>query len=228
MDYFVLSTLCTQPNLTRLMLSYDIACQWHKNLSSRMSTYPPTLRINLNHLSCTFLVLKFHLPAHIESCQTAFSFNLTKGAAWTDGEAPERTWGNVDPLAPSTKEMGPGSRRDTLDDHYRDWNHKKIIHMGKYYFLLYVLWLNASLGLTLARKLWAAIPQRDELLASFIEFDNSLKADPDCIEQLDKWMEELLQWESDNTNPNPYVIRRTRVFFLLCAFLSLITHACDL
>ncbi|KAJ7096002.1 hypothetical protein C8R43DRAFT_964421 [Mycena crocata] len=43
----------------------------------------------------------------------------------TDGEAPERGWANANPLANSTKEMGPGSRRDALDDHFDDWNRLK-------------------------------------------------------------------------------------------------------
>jgi hypothetical protein len=67
----------------------------------------------------------------VEECNLAFSFNLTKGIGRTDGEAPERGWANINPAAQSTKEMGPGSRRDTLDDHFGDWNWKKIIKLGK-------------------------------------------------------------------------------------------------
>jgi hypothetical protein len=39
-------------------------------------------------------------------------------------------WANINPAAQSTKEMGPGTQRDTLDDHFGDWNWKKIIKMG--------------------------------------------------------------------------------------------------
>ncbi|KAJ7250007.1 hypothetical protein C8J57DRAFT_1521603, partial [Mycena rebaudengoi] len=77
-----------------------------------------------------FLVPKFHLPAHIEACNLRFSFNLMRDVGQTDGEALERGWANANPLANSTKEMGPGSRRDTLDDHFNDLNHKKIIRLG--------------------------------------------------------------------------------------------------
>ena len=83
-----------------------------------------------------FLVPKFHLPAHVEACNLAYSFNLTKGVGRTDGEAPERGWANINPAAQSTKEMGPGSRRDTLDDHFGDWNWKKITKMGEPHVLL--------------------------------------------------------------------------------------------
>ncbi|KAG5635682.1 hypothetical protein H0H81_010420 [Sphagnurus paluster] len=38
----------------------------------------------------------------------------------TDGEAPKRGWAAVNAVTSSTKEMGPGSRHDTLDDHFGD------------------------------------------------------------------------------------------------------------
>lgn len=77
-----------------------------------------------------FFVPKFHLPAHIEKCQTTFSFNFKRGIGRMDGEAPERGWANINPVASSTKEMGPGARRDTLDDFFGDWNWKKVVGLG--------------------------------------------------------------------------------------------------
>jgi hypothetical protein len=47
----------------------------------------------------------------------------------TDGKAPECGWAEVNPLAPSTKEMGPGSQRDTLDAHFGDYNWRKVVGM---------------------------------------------------------------------------------------------------
>ncbi|KAJ7075021.1 hypothetical protein B0H15DRAFT_792348 [Mycena belliarum] len=41
---------------------------------------------------------------------------LPVGLGRTDGEPPERAWANANPLVPSTKEMGPGERRDVLED----------------------------------------------------------------------------------------------------------------
>ncbi|TFK57878.1 hypothetical protein BDN72DRAFT_732579, partial [Pluteus cervinus] len=73
----------------------------------------------------TYLVPKFHLPAHVGKCQTQYSFNLHPHVGRTDGEAPERGWSHINPIAMSTSEMGPGSRRDTLNDHFGDWNWKK-------------------------------------------------------------------------------------------------------
>lgn len=42
-----------------------------------------------------------------------------------DGEAPECGWANINQVATSMKEMGPGSRKDVLNNHFGDANWKK-------------------------------------------------------------------------------------------------------
>jgi hypothetical protein len=130
MDYMFLSSVAGM-ELQRLFVSYDIACQWHINIRTRMNTYQPELHIDYCGKFITFLVPKFHLPAHIEACNLLFNFNLTKNVGQTEGEAPEHSWANANPLAASTKEMGRGARRDTIDDHFNDWNHKMITALGE-------------------------------------------------------------------------------------------------
>lgn len=124
------------------VISYDIVCQWSINLRQRMKDYVESASdffLFRDDAKVTFLVPKFHLPAHIAKCRTRFSFNLTKNVGRTEGEAPERGWVGPNALAPSTKEMGPGSCRDTLDFHFGDANHKKVIGLGNYLFLSSVL-----------------------------------------------------------------------------------------
>lgn len=130
MDYLVFSALRSFAPLLVLKISYDIACQWYKHLWQRMQRIPEAWHVNHESKDITFLVPKFHLPAHVMECQWLFSFNLVRGVGRTDGEAPERGWANINPAASSTKEMGPGSRRDTIDDHFGDWNWKKLIGLG--------------------------------------------------------------------------------------------------
>ncbi|KAG1906246.1 uncharacterized protein F5891DRAFT_1125633 [Suillus fuscotomentosus] len=125
MDYLVFSVLVSF-GLAVFNLSYDIACQWHKKLWSRNSTMPQRLQFDYENKIVRFFVPKFHLKAHIQSYQTTFSFNFSKWVGRTDGEAPERGWADINRVATSTREMGPGNRRDTLDDHFGDWNWKKI------------------------------------------------------------------------------------------------------
>ncbi|KAG1839003.1 hypothetical protein C8R48DRAFT_751508 [Suillus tomentosus] len=124
MDYLVFSALVGF-TVTVLNISYDITCQWSKKLWSRMEHMPTRLHIPHNDMLVRYFVPKFHIAAHIAACQLAFSWNFTKWVGRTDGEAPERGWANANHVTSSTKEMGPGTRRDTLDDHFGDWNWKK-------------------------------------------------------------------------------------------------------
>lgn len=134
MDYAVCSTLrLNTPE--DIVLSYDIVCQWRKKLAERILLYPTWLRPPQNPASIIYLIPKFHLPAHISLCRFLFSFNWTPRVARTDGEAPERGWSSTNGAACSTKEMGPGSRLDTLDDHFGDQNWRKVSIMGKSYMV---------------------------------------------------------------------------------------------
>ncbi|KAH7909550.1 hypothetical protein BJ138DRAFT_1197507 [Hygrophoropsis aurantiaca] len=182
MDYVVFSALAGYTGKS-LFISYDIACQWHKHVWERMSLLPPRLHFDTSDKEITFLVPKFHLPAHVELCQTTYSFNFIKGAGRTDGEAIERGWSNINPVASSTKVMGPGNRRDTLDDHFNDWNWKKVV----------------GLGASLLRKMKEAVSERREHRASLEELESTLSAN-----HLAQYTSEMEAWEADRTKRNPF------------------------
>ncbi|KAG2745146.1 hypothetical protein P692DRAFT_20742764, partial [Suillus brevipes Sb2] len=185
MDYLFFSTLGRQC-VDVLNVSYDIACQWHKHLWQRMSTMPAHLQLDHTSKLVRFFVPKFHLPAHILKCQSAFSFNFSKNVGRTDGEAPERGWSNINPVASSTKEMGPGSRRDTLDDHFGDWNWKKSI----------------GLGATLLRKMNEAHEEHRAHASAFEELNEAL-----APETTAGWRACVKHWEenpNDTSVPNPF------------------------
>ncbi|KAJ8580369.1 hypothetical protein M405DRAFT_701156, partial [Rhizopogon salebrosus TDB-379] len=99
MDYLFFSVM-RHRDLKVLNVSYDIACQWSRNLWTRMRTLGVDYwMMDYDKKTVKFLVPKFHLPMHIEKCQVDFSFNLTKNVGRTDGEAPERRWANINPIA---------------------------------------------------------------------------------------------------------------------------------
>ena len=131
MDYLFYKSLC-QSELRSVVISYDIVCQWSINFPKCMSQFLHWFDVFDSHMRVTYLVLKFHLLAHVMSCQTSFSFNLMKGVGHTDGKAPEHGWAEVNPLAASTKEMCPGSHQDTLDADFSFYNWKKFTGMGEY------------------------------------------------------------------------------------------------
>ncbi|KAG1790350.1 uncharacterized protein HD556DRAFT_1310740 [Suillus plorans] len=186
MDYLFFSTMQHSEDIVTLNISYDIACQWSKNLWDRLSKYSSHLRFGRDGKKVTFLIPKFHLPAHIAACQTSFSHNLIKGMGRTDSEAPERGWANINLVATSTREMGPGSRRDTLDDHFGDYNWKKV----------------TNFGISLLNKIKIAIPERDQHQYDFNEFHNALV--DERPREITQWKDAIEQWEADHSNPNPF------------------------
>ncbi|KIK60737.1 hypothetical protein GYMLUDRAFT_120723, partial [Collybiopsis luxurians FD-317 M1] len=105
MDFSLLSSIRSFPNLP-VTVSYDIIYQ--------------------------LLVPKFHLAAHKQDCVWSFSYNYAIGVGHTDGEGVERNWSTQNSLSGSTKKMGPGSRCDTLDDHFGDHNWQKIISIANH------------------------------------------------------------------------------------------------
>ncbi|KAF9463292.1 hypothetical protein BDZ94DRAFT_1321830 [Collybia nuda] len=183
MDYLYFTSLKDTP-LVELVVSYDIACQWSVKLWDRMGQYPQHLHCGpSDKRSISFLVPKFHLPAHIMSCQTAFSFNFNLHVGCTDGEAPERGWSHINPVAMSTREMGPGSRQDTLDDHFGDWNWKKTTLMG----------------ISLLRKIQVAVAECNEHTFRYHQFEAGLNAT-----HVEQWSKELDLWLQDHRKQNPF------------------------
>lgn len=184
MDYVMLKTLGFQASIPEIIiLSYDIACQWYRYLMERCQKYKQNVFVGKHGKDVVFLVPKFHLPAHVVACQLNFSFNLTPGVGRTDGEAPERGWSISNQLASSTREMGPGNRRDTLDDNFGDLNWTKTVGMAH----------------TLARRAGVAIVKREEQVEAFKDFAAALP-----VSSCKKWTRLVQAWEDDQEKTNPY------------------------
>ncbi|KJA24436.1 hypothetical protein HYPSUDRAFT_136378, partial [Hypholoma sublateritium FD-334 SS-4] len=199
MDYFLLSSLKFNTP-SRLVVSYDIGCQWSRNLASRVQQYP-TNPLSNKEMDITFLVPKFHLPGHVDKCQTNYSFNLVPGVGRTDGEAPERGWADINAVATSTKEMGPGSRRDTLDDLFGARNWRKITNYGP----------------TFARKATEALAGRDEHVHAFLEFDAALSINAGSEDNgseipIQEWTTWCQTWEKNRSgHKNPFEVTRIAI-----------------
>ncbi|KAK0231988.1 hypothetical protein EDD85DRAFT_955824 [Armillaria nabsnona] len=88
-------------------------------------------------------------------------------------------------LAASTKEMGPGSRHDTLDDHFSYHNFIKLI----------------GLGHLLHRKLTKAEIQVAAHLKYHADFTNALP-DPSYMAE---WTQVVCNWEQDRSKPTLYL-----------------------
>lgn len=126
MDYIILSAL-VGCGLLRLLITYDIACQWSRHLASRMEAYPEHMRIDLNRVELHMAVPSFHIRAHGPKCQQAFVLAYILYAARTAGEEVETSWVNMNVALASIQEMAPGHRHESLDDHWGGWNFKKTV-----------------------------------------------------------------------------------------------------
>ncbi|KAJ3505872.1 hypothetical protein NMY22_g17430 [Coprinellus aureogranulatus] len=87
-----------------LVISYDIACQCSR-ISDTLGYHPGGDRALSTVEDVAYPITKSHLPAHMDYCHRTYFHNFTEN---------------------STTEMDPGSRRDTLNDHFSDDNYKKI------------------------------------------------------------------------------------------------------
>ncbi|KIJ52776.1 hypothetical protein M422DRAFT_143218, partial [Sphaerobolus stellatus SS14] len=115
-----------------IVISYDIACKYHIHFHKRIAdpAWPLLSHTHCKHLRTNepiWLVPKFHLAGHIESCADTFSFNWTKNVGCTSGESVETIWANLNGLATSTGEMGYGHRKDTITDAMMALNYWKAI-----------------------------------------------------------------------------------------------------
>ena len=137
MDLALVSTLIpsVKSGISRVLVSYDIACQWHKNLQSRLTNYGSLPLLQLSDLNYWKVVVpKFHLPAHGVKCQLLYNIAYTKWAGRMDGERIEAGWAQIASMATWTRESGPNARRDVLDDHWGAGNWRKLVGLGKFGF----------------------------------------------------------------------------------------------
>ncbi|KAK0444170.1 hypothetical protein EV421DRAFT_1903278 [Armillaria borealis] len=107
MDYIALSA-SKNHGVQVVFYSYDIACQWKINFFKRVTAFSKDWQIPEGVEVC-FGIPKCHCKGHKRPCQCRFSMNI-QIVGRTDGEGIERTWAEVNMVANSTKEMGPGNQ----------------------------------------------------------------------------------------------------------------------
>ncbi len=202
MDYILASTLISVP-LFHLLIIYDIACQWSKNLQSRLSDLRSDIDVDMNVSKITVAIPKGHIKAHGKTCQSMFSLNYLPGSARTDGEGVERDWAHMNTLTASTQEMGPGNWHKTLDDHWAVWNWQKISKLSTSFITTYSSQIvDSKLGVFLHRKLKEAIANHTLQQTQFEELLNTCSMLGSG--KIAEWDSAIQQWEDDHSKPDPY------------------------
>ncbi|KAJ7794769.1 hypothetical protein B0H14DRAFT_3496700 [Mycena olivaceomarginata] len=182
MDWVIACVLKHIDGRLRKIISYDIVCQWWRYLKKRLLELPAAVRYHLVLKLVRFVIPKMHIKGHLIGCQDEFSLDRTPGSAQTDGEAIERPWAHIGGVGTSTREMGPGSREDTLNGHWGSWNWQKLVGLGE----------------RLRTRLDCANKEYAEQLAAFTQFS---------AEQADRigvWKKMVEDYEADPSEKNPY------------------------
>ena len=83
----------TSHNLeTKKVASYDIMCQWSRNLREHFKNFPLDNAERLDDQIVACIVPNFHLAAHKDECRVNFSLNYEPSVGRSDMEGPERMW----------------------------------------------------------------------------------------------------------------------------------------
>ena len=133
MDYIILSSLA-DIQLSRVVLSYDIGCQWSKNFSRRMKNFPDDLQLD-SKVELEIGIPTWHVNGHGDDCKANYSLSYMHGVGRTCGEDVETTWAQTNSLGTSIREMGPGARHETLNDQWSGLNFRKIVGFCTFVFI---------------------------------------------------------------------------------------------
>lgn len=110
-------------------ITYDIACQYKKNLKKRVEALPAALR-EFTVTNIIWALPVWHGNVHEISCETENSNKYQVGVGKTDGEGIEHKWAAMNSMAYITKEEQPGARHDDLEDLSDLLSFKKNVEMG--------------------------------------------------------------------------------------------------
>jgi Kyakuja-Dileera-Zisupton transposase len=200
MDFIIFSCLFGVV-VALILFSYDICCQWSRNLKKRIPQLPAAMQPSRALVEkFKFVIPKFHLHNHGIRCQNNFNLNWLRHSAQSDLEDPERWWAHINPVSMSTREMGEGSRHDTINDHALAWNWRKITKFGG---CIYVTALSMSLisvaGDKFKSQLTKAWDMHNEHRQAFNRFNATFPQQTTVI-----WEKMVKDWDRDKNNKNPY------------------------
>ncbi|KAF7798643.1 hypothetical protein EIP86_009867 [Pleurotus ostreatoroseus] len=160
-----------------------IGSMWAIHFFSRISAYPELAQIKLDAKEVRYAIPMYHFRAHKEKNHNKYSFHLMEGVGRSCGESIERNWPKHEETAASTREMGPGSRHDTLEDHfgYANWR------------------VYTSLGPLFHRQLNEALRERQIHQDIYQTFSEKL-----LPANVKDWIAQVEAYEKDGSLSDPY------------------------
>ncbi|KAF8992130.1 hypothetical protein BDQ17DRAFT_1432627 [Cyathus striatus] len=122
--HFAIFSTLIGVNIARVLLTYDIACQWSINWKKWNQKFPEHMWIP-DTMKFDTAIPSRHINGHGQSCRQNFSLRYITGVVRTCGEEIESSWYHTNPLAASEREMGPAACRETLNDYWTGWNSER-------------------------------------------------------------------------------------------------------
>ncbi|KAJ7446067.1 hypothetical protein FB451DRAFT_1188832 [Mycena latifolia] len=113
--------------LMYLVLSYDIVCQFSKNIWGQMPELPEKYHLNIDPTFVQWMIPNFHAPGHKKGCHSPFSFHWLWGAGRTHRETVEQNWEFLNGAAALTKLMGLGAQFAALEGLFAFCNWRRLV-----------------------------------------------------------------------------------------------------
>ncbi|EAU82120.2 hypothetical protein CC1G_09579 [Coprinopsis cinerea okayama7 len=111
-----------------IVLSYDIACGYARNLSERATrNFAPSLEAYVAGIRT--IIPAVHVQNHQDSCMYTYGHAYTSNIGHFHGETAEQYWAELNQLGPQVRQMNNGHRQDVINDANGDWNWKKLRQM---------------------------------------------------------------------------------------------------
>ncbi|KAF7321838.1 CxC2 domain-containing protein [Mycena kentingensis (nom. inval.)] len=205
MDFVFMSAVGAS-QVKRIIVSYDVVCQWRKRLHQRVEQLEDSSEIKtiLSQYDLQFGLPVWHAKVHEEKCRTALSLTFVVGVGRTDGEGIERLWAVINPILYATKEMGAGHRLDTVEGKLDHINEEKNATLGALLRFCRA-YNNDTLGDSLQRKELLAVSESAKAKTEFEVLDGSI-----ALEQREDWARRVDVWNADATLTNPYLLAETQ------------------
>ncbi|TFK18461.1 hypothetical protein FA15DRAFT_729809 [Coprinopsis marcescibilis] len=181
MDYILFSAVAAL-SLLWLVITYDIACQWGKNLKARLSGMPKRLQV-ADSVEIEVAIPSWHINGHGKLCQDRFHVGYIEGIGRLCGDEVEQTWWNTNSLGASVREMGPAARHEVLNDHWNAFNFRKVV----------------GFRLRFRKNLTNAITMREKQQDNFDKLSATFS-----LEVQAEWEGMIDAWNEDKSKPNPY------------------------